>query len=150
MFALADGYLTALAVTEDGAVLAAAGTQGHVYRVSPDRTASLVVDLPERQALTLLRWGAAFLVGTGDVGGVYRAQPPAAAGGRYLSKVLDAEFKARWGTLRWLGTAPPSGPVGNTAKPDSGVGWKAGEKHTGSEGGRSIGSRASDISRPCT
>jgi hypothetical protein len=122
VFALADGYLTALAVADDGSVFAAAGTQGHVFRVTPDRTASLVIDLPERQALTLVRSGASLLVGTGDVGGVYRAQPPAAGGGQYLSKVLDAEFPARWGTLRWLGANVTfETRSGNTAKPD--VAW---------------------------
>ncbi len=124
VFVLPDGYLTALAVAEDGAVFAAAGTEGHVFRVTPDRTASLVVDVPERQALTLVRSGSAILVGTGDVGGIYRAQPPSVAGGQYLSKVLDAEFPARWGTLRWLGTGITfETRSGNTAKPD--VAWNA-------------------------
>jgi hypothetical protein len=126
VFALADGYLTALAVADDGSVFAAAGTQGHVFRVTPDRVASLVIDLPERQALTLVRSGARLLVGTGDVGGIYSAEPPAATGGLYLSKVLDAEFPARWGTLRWMGTHITfETRSGNTAKPDGGwAPWK--------------------------
>jgi outer membrane protein assembly factor BamB len=119
VFTLPDGYLTALAAGEDGGVFAGAGTQGRVYRALPDRTASLVIDLPERQALTLVRSGSTFLVGTGDVGGIYRAQPPPAGGGRYLSKVLDAEFPARWGQLRWQGTKVAfETRSGNTAKPD--------------------------------
>jgi hypothetical protein len=144
VFALPDGYLTALAVADDGSVFAAAGTQGHIYRVRSDRTASLVIDLSERQALTLLRSGTDLLVGTGDVGGIYRARPPAAPGGRYLSKVLDAEFPARWGVLRWLGTqATFETRSGNTAKPDAGwSAWKvlAGIRPSPSGGAGHVGS----------
>ncbi|MBC8131626.1 MAG: hypothetical protein H7X95_01490 [Deltaproteobacteria bacterium] len=146
VFALSDGYLTALAVADDGAVLAAAGTQGHVFRLNADRSAALVIDVAERQALTLLRaGGGAVLVGTGDVGGVYRAQPPsvqpqgpAQAQSTYLSKVLDADWTARWGTLRWLGSQVRfETRSGNTAKPDAGWNdWKAVQKvQTNSEGG---------------
>jgi hypothetical protein len=127
VFALADGYLTSLAVTGDGAVLAAAGTDGHVYRLAGDRTAALVIDVPERQALTLVRGGADVWVGTGDAGGIYHAQAPASGKGVYLSKVLDAEFQARWGALHWLGADVTfETRSGNTAKPDAGWNpWKA-------------------------
>ncbi|MEO8214046.1 MAG: hypothetical protein ABI560_12670 [Myxococcales bacterium] len=135
VFALPDGYLTALAVADDGAVLAAAGTQGHVFRIGPDSTSSsLVIDVSERQVLTLVRaGGGAVLVGTGDVGGVYRAQPPVGhGGGRYLSKVLDAEWPARWGTLRWMGAQLTfETRSGNTAKPDgAGAGDASGTSRT--------------------
>ncbi|HEY4187085.1 MAG TPA: hypothetical protein VGP07_18560 [Polyangia bacterium] len=124
VFALADGYLTSLAVAADGAVLAATGTDGHVYRLAADRTSSLVVDVPERQALTLVRAGAEVWVGTGDGGAIYRAHAPDAGKGQYLSKVLDAEFQARWGTLRWQGAGVAfETRSGNTAKPDAG--WNA-------------------------
>jgi hypothetical protein len=140
VFASPDGYLTALSVADDGSVYAAAGTQGHVYRLLPDRTASLVVDLPERQALTLVRagGGGALLVGTGDAAGMYRAHAPGTAGGHYLSKVLDAEFPARWGVLRWLGNNVTfETRSGNTAKPDQGWnGWKALDRNqTAASGG---------------
>lgn len=132
VFALGDGYLTSLAVTDDGAVLAAAGTQGHVYRLSPDRTASLVVDVPERQVLALLRSGPEVWVGTGDVASLYRASPTKGGQGRYVSKVLDAEFQSRWGALRWQGTgASFDARSGNTAKPDAAWSpWKALEGKT--------------------
>ncbi|HEX2658433.1 MAG TPA: hypothetical protein VHU40_09180, partial [Polyangia bacterium] len=124
MFALPDGYLTALAVADDGAVLAASGTQGHVYRITADRTASLVVDVPERQSLTLLRADAEVWVGTGDSAGLYRAHAPADNAAHYLSKVFDAESPARWGTLRWQGADVTfETRSGNTAKPDAG--WSA-------------------------
>jgi hypothetical protein len=132
IFSIPDGYFTALSVDEKtGDVYAATGTQGRVYRVRPDRTAGLAIDLPERQALTLVPTRAGgelgFLVGTGDVGGVYRARPAAGAS-TYLSKVFDAEARARWGVLRWRGTKGLSIETrsGVTSKPDEG--WSAFQK----------------------
>lgn len=122
VFAVADGYFTALLADEGGGdIFVATGTQGRVYRVRPDRTSSLAMDLPERQALTLVRAGGTFLVGTGDVGGVYRARPAAAGEASYLSRVLDAEFPARWGLLRWHGSRglTVETRAGNTARPDA-------------------------------
>ena len=150
IFSLGDGYLTAVlpdaevtpgagpgagsggaseAISgEGGGVFVATGTQGKVYRVAKDRTAALALDLPERQVLALVRAGASFLAGTGDVGGVYRALPSAGDDARYLSKVLDGEFQARWGMLRWHGTRGVNIETrsGNTAKPDAS--WNAWKK----------------------
>jgi outer membrane protein assembly factor BamB len=121
IFSIGDGYFTALTVDDEGRAFVGTGTEGRVYRVDPDRKAALAIDLPERQALTLLRAGKNFLVGTGDIGGLYRVTPAPAKQATYLSRVLDADFHARWGLLRWhgtheLGVATRSG---NTAKPDA-------------------------------
>jgi hypothetical protein len=152
IFSLTDGYLTAVlpdpevtagatgaagaagsaagATSGDAGadgVYVATGTQGKVYRIFKDRTAALALDLPERQVLTLARAGATFLAGTGDVGGVYRAQASAGPEASYLSKVLDGEFQARWGMLRWHGSRGLTIETrsGNTAKPDSSWnGWR--------------------------
>jgi outer membrane protein assembly factor BamB len=124
VFSIGDGYFTSLLVADEanGAsdVYVSSGTQGRVYRVRADRTAALVIDLPERQALTLARQGETFLIGTGDVGGVYRARPAAAGEATYLSRVLDADYPARWGQLRWHGTRGLGVETrsGNTTKPD--------------------------------
>ena len=126
IFALADGYFTSLVVDDkSGDVYAATGSQGRVYRIRPDRTAALAIDLPERQALTLVRAGTEFLVGTGDVGAIYRARPAAAGEATYLSKVLDAETRAQFGLLRWHGSKGVSIETrsGITAKPDEA--WSA-------------------------
>ena len=95
--------------TARGAPSSAPGSEGRVYRVAPDRTAALAIDIPERQALALLRTANGFLVGSGDVGGVYRAEPAAAKQATYLSRVLDADVRARWGLLRWHGDARARG-----------------------------------------
>jgi hypothetical protein len=147
VFALSDGYLTAL-LADGNSVLAAAGTQGKVYRLLPDRTFALAADLSERQALTLLRAGDGFLVGTGDVGGVYEVRPAGPGDASYLSKVFDGDFFTRWGRLRWMGSPSLQFETrsGNTAKPDrSWTAWKKLESvgWTGADGEGQIASFAS-------
>ncbi len=149
VFALSDGYLTALLADPSGDIYAAAGTQGKVYRLLPDRTFALAADLSERQALTLVRSGDGFLVGTGDVGGVYEVRPAGPGEATYLSKVFDGEFFASWGRLRWTGAPNLAFETrsGNTAKPDkSWTGWKKIEG-AGFDGGEGEGKVASPASR---
>ena len=121
MFAIPDGYFTTLAFDEGGRAYVGTGSEGRVYRVSPDRTAALAIDVSERQTLALLRAGNGFLVGTGDVGGIYRAAPAAPKQATYLSRVLDGEYRSRWGLFRWHGTRDVAieSRSGNTAKPDA-------------------------------
>jgi hypothetical protein len=139
VLALADGYFTALLAGPGGQVYAASGTQGKIHRISPDRTVTLAIDLPERQALSLVSTPEGFLVGTGDVGAVFRVRPAAAGEASYLSKVLDADGPARWGFLRWVGSADLlfETRVGNTGKPDkSWSSWRKLESvgHRGQQG----------------
>jgi outer membrane protein assembly factor BamB len=121
VFSIGDGYFTTLAIDREGRAYVGTGSEGRVWRVDPDRTAALAIDVPERQALALLPAGKGFLVGTGDVGGVFRAEPAAAKQATYLSRVLDAEFRATWGLLRWQGSQALGieSRSGNTAKPDA-------------------------------
>lgn len=122
LFALGDGYFTALLLDSQGNLLAASGSQGKLYRIAPDRTVALVADISERQALSLVPMGGGFLVGSGDVGGVYRVRPAPGAEASYLSKVFDAEAPARWGHLWWTGSRDVvlETRSGNTGKPDAG------------------------------
>jgi hypothetical protein len=143
IFALGDGYFTSLLLGENGAVYVSAGTQGKLYRIGADRTVSLAADLPERQVLSMVRTGDGFLVGTGDIGGVYRVRPTNPGESSYLSKVFDADVPARWGHLRWSGSKDLSFETrtGNTAKPDkSWTDWRKLDKvtHNGVEGEGSV------------
>jgi hypothetical protein len=76
-------------------------------------------DLPERQVLSL-SFDKERLLGSGDAGALYKVttEPPKDAA--YTSKVFDAQFPARWGTLRFRGAGSLSVQTrsGNTAKPD--------------------------------
>lgn len=121
LFALADGYFTGLLADGAGDLLASAGNQGKIFRIAADRTVALAADLPERQALTMVRAGDGLLVGSGDAGAVYRVRP-ADGDATYLSKVFDAEAPARWGRLWWTGSPDTRWETrsGNTGKPDSG------------------------------
>jgi outer membrane protein assembly factor BamB len=149
VFSIGDGYFTTLALDEDGRAYVGTGTEGRVYRVDPDRQAALAIDLPERQALTLLRTGKTFLVGTGDVGGIYRVVPAPARQATYLSRVLDGEFRSHWGLLRWhgvhdLGVETRSG---NTAKPDATWSAFAGLEHPRATGDGGVGQVGSPAAR---
>ncbi len=121
VFSIGDGYFTSLAFDDSGHAFVGTGTEGRVYRVNSDRTAALAIDLPERQALTMARVGETFLVGTGDVGSIYRVVPAPAKQATYLSRVLDGEFRSQWGLLRWVGTHAlgVETRAGNTARPDA-------------------------------
>jgi outer membrane protein assembly factor BamB len=124
LFALADGYFTSLFLDGQGNLFAASGSQGKLYRIAPDRTVVLAADVPERQVLSLVAARGAFLLGSGDAGAVYRAEP-AKGDAIYLSKVFDAEGPAVWGEMWWTG-APDlilETRAGNTGKPDEG--WSA-------------------------
>jgi hypothetical protein len=148
VLALADGYFTALLAGPGGQVYAASGTQGKIHRISPDRTAALAIDLPERQALSLVSTSEGFLVGTGDVGAIFRVRPAAASEASYLSRVLDAEGPARWGFVHWAGSDDLifETRAGNTAKPDkSWSNWRKLESvsHSGWQGqGKVAGEQA--------
>jgi outer membrane protein assembly factor BamB len=125
LFALAEGYFTSLVLDARGNLFAASGSQGKLYRIAPDRTVSLAADVPERQALSLVQAGDGFLVGSGDIGAVYRVRPAVGAEATYLSKVLDAEAPAHWGHVWWTGSRDLvlETRSGNTGKPDAS--WSA-------------------------
>lgn len=127
LHALADNYFTALHVDAHDNLFAAAGTNGRLYLIKPDRTVMTMLDLPERQILTLAfggnpsgKAGDLKLVGTGDAGALYRVDGLPPRNASYVSKVLDASFPARWGTVRWSATGKVKIETrsGNTVRPD--------------------------------
>ena len=122
LFALADGYFTSLFLDGQGNLFAASGSQGKLYRIAPDHTVALAVDVPERQVLSLVSAGGGFLLGSGDVGAIYRVQPAKGDQATYLSKVFDAEAPALWGEVWWTGSHDLvlETRSGNTGKPDDG------------------------------
>jgi hypothetical protein len=129
LFSTADGYFTSLVVDQKtGDVYVSSGAQGRVHKIAADRTSALALDLPERQALALLKTDAGFLVGTGDAGAVYRARASGAGDASYLSKVFDGETRVSWGLLRWRGGKGVSLETrsGLTSKPDDN--WSAWQK----------------------
>jgi outer membrane protein assembly factor BamB len=118
-----DGHLTAVQWAADGAIYAATGKAGHVYRVKADGTYALWLDVDERQVLGMDLEGAHPMFTTGDAGAVYRVLPGPASEALWTSKVLDAQFPSRFGQLSWRGRGKLGFQTrsGNTEKP--GIGW---------------------------
>jgi hypothetical protein len=120
LHALADGYFTALHVDNDGNLWAASGSNGRVYLIKPDRTVLTAIDLPERQVLTLAFDGNDKVLGTGDAGALYQISPNPPKDASYTTKVLDANWIAHWGNVRWSGRGAIGieSRSGNTSHPD--------------------------------
>lgn len=120
LLALDKGYFTDLAQDPQGMLWAADGVEGKVFLLRPDRTVLTAFDLEERQVLALAVDGKEQYMGTGDAGALYRVAAGPAAKAAFLSEVLDAQFIARWGTLRYLasGKLQVESRSGNSVKPD--------------------------------
>jgi len=116
-----EGHVTAMAKGPDGLVYAGIGADGRLYGINPDTRESLtVLDLDERQILSMLMEGDEWIAGTGDAGSLYRVSAAAHSQAGYLTEALDAGFIARWGRVEWKNTAGFSvrARTGNTKKPD--------------------------------
>ncbi len=120
LHALSDSYFTALHVDAEGTVWAAAGSNGRVYLIRPDRTIVTALDLPERQILTLALDGPHRTLGTGDAGALYQIEVGPPKDATWSSKVFDAAFPSKWGNARWSssGSLAVETRAGNTARPD--------------------------------
>jgi hypothetical protein len=120
LFSSDDGHITAVQWAKDGAIYAAIGKGGRIYRVQQNGTNALWIDVDERQVLDLQMLGDHPMFTTGDAGALYRVLPGPSADALWTSKVLDAQFQARFGQLTWRGQGKLSFQTrsGNTEKPD--------------------------------
>ncbi|MCA9576136.1 MAG: hypothetical protein R3B40_30510 [Polyangiales bacterium] len=103
VYAQDDGHFTCVQLDTDGTVYAGVGKDGRVLRVAADRTSSVLIDVEERQVLTIDMLGGEPVLATGDSGAVYRVTDRPAATPVWTSRVLDASFNARFGQLDWRG-----------------------------------------------
>jgi len=116
-----DGaHFTAVELAEDGSVRLGVGKDGRVLSVNSDGSWATLLDLDERQVLALSLGGDDPVVLTGDSGAVYRVRRGAPERGLWTSKVLDAQFQARFGQVHWRGegTLEVLTRTGNTEEPD--------------------------------
>lgn len=100
-----DGHVTDLEIASDGTIYAGGGKDGRIYRVAPDRTTSVWVDVDERQVLSIgLTTDAPYFV-TGDGAAIYRVDPHPTAQPTWTSQIFDATQRAEFGQLVLRGTA---------------------------------------------
>jgi hypothetical protein len=115
-----EGHVTQLQIAADGVIYAAIGHEGRIARIAPDRTSAMWADVDERQVLALDLLGNDPYFATGDGAAIYRVVPERPSNAIWQSKVLDAEFAARWGQLSWRGSGRLQLQTrsGNTERPD--------------------------------
>lgn len=113
-----------LAALADGAVLAATGPAGRLYRIEPSREVLLYsgVDAKQITRFAAVRAGgpspSAFA--TANPGRVVAIGTGVQSPSRYLSAIRDTRTVATWGLVRWdaSGSVRLSTRSGNTAEPD--------------------------------
>ena len=101
LLAREDTHFTDVQWGEDGAIFAAGGNEGRIFKVDPDASYSIWADVEERQVLALdLRSNRPLFV-TGDGGAVYRVLAGTPKNATWTSAALDATFPSSWGRLSW-------------------------------------------------
>lgn len=116
-----DGHFTGVELDSAGVIYVSSGKDGRVYRVMPDRTSAVWIDVDERQVMAISLTHRDPLFVTADVGAIYRVVPGMPAVAEWTSKVLDAEWSARFGDLTWRGEGAIQFQTrsGNTERVDS-------------------------------
>lgn len=129
-----EGHFTSVQLAEDGTLWAGSGKDGRVHRVSPDGAHAVWIDVDERQVLHIDMLGADPLFVTGDAGAVYRVVSGRPENALWTSKVLDAKFVSRFGSLTWRGDGELSFQTrsGNVEEPDTTWSeWSSASRTTG-------------------
>ncbi|MGB8330091.1 MAG: hypothetical protein WCE62_08170 [Polyangiales bacterium] len=129
-----DTHFTAVQWAADGSVYAGEGNEGRIFRVEPDASYSIWVDVEERQVLALDLRGKYPTFVTGDGAAVYRVTSATRHDAVWTSKALDASFASQWGRLVWRGEGRLVFQTrsGNTAEPgETWSPWSKGLKQPG-------------------
>ncbi len=119
-----QAYFTALEAS-DKTVRVASGSGGRVVEVDLEGLSTVILDVEERQVMTLGTLSKKPVLGTSDPAAVHRIQGAAPSDPLWISKVFDATFPARWGRLVLRGEGPVSWQArsGNVKEPDEA--WSA-------------------------
>ena len=106
-----------------GSILLLTDTQGRIYRLDQDRTATLVAQAGEGDATRLIATANGMLAATGNLAKIIRLGNDPGSSGWFESTVHDAGTVARWGRIAWGGSSSRGlafrTRTGNTARPDS-------------------------------
>ena len=134
LIARKDTHFTAVQWGPNGAIFAAGGNEGRIFRVEEDASYSIWTDVEERQVLALdLRANTPTFI-TGDGAALYRVKSGAPKDAVWTSDALDAAFHSEWGRLTWRGNGRFvfQTRTGNTKTPgDTWSGWSKGLKQPG-------------------
>ena len=109
----------------DAGLLVATGNKGKLYRVSEDRTWTMVAAFAAEQVTALLHADAEFVLGTSNPGKLFSLGTRPGTSGTFTSKVKDTDTVSTWGRIRWEAEVPGGSTMevqtraGNTANPDS-------------------------------
>lgn len=113
----------ALVAGLDG-VIVGTGSEARLLSVTPGPSTSSLADADAEQVTALAVASESTLVGTSNLGRVYRLLPRYRDRGEFVSQVKDTATLSRWGRLRWRGEVPAGASIrlfsrsGNTAEPD--------------------------------
>ncbi|MEO7144312.1 MAG: PQQ-binding-like beta-propeller repeat protein, partial [Bryobacteraceae bacterium] len=108
-----------------GQLLFATDERGRIYRLNPDRNATLLTETGQGETTRLVEWRGGIAAATGNMGVLYRLERGVGATGTYESPVHDTGTVARWGRLNWRATPAPGARLafvtrtGNSARPDA-------------------------------
>ena len=108
-----------------GSFLAAAGGEGQLVRLFPDRGEfEVVARLDSLSPNRLLANQQGVFVGAAQSGDIWKLSPQFAEEGEFLSRVEDLELNSRWGRIEWDAEVPQGTGLsvqtrsGNSAEPD--------------------------------
>jgi outer membrane protein assembly factor BamB len=111
-----------LSAQANGSLYFATDGQGRLYKLGPDRKATLMVETNEGEATRLLDAPGGLVAATGDMGKLFRLADGAGTSGSYESPVHDSGSVARWGRITWRGNSTGKVQIatrtGNSARAD--------------------------------
>jgi hypothetical protein len=111
-----------MAAQANGSLFFATDGQGRLYKLGPDRKATLMVETNEGEATRLLDAPGGLVAATGDMGKLFRLADGAGTSGSYESPVHDSGSVARWGRITWRGSSAGKVQIatrtGNSARAD--------------------------------
>lgn len=109
----------------DGTLLFATDGLGRVYRLNPDRRATLILQTNEGETSRLLAAPEGIFATSGSAGKIYKLAAALSPKGEFEAPVHDAGSVARWGRLHWRAEVPRGARVefrtrtGNSSRPDT-------------------------------
>lgn len=130
LWAAPEGPIHALVIDNaTSSILAAAGKNGKLYRVSAaDASYSVVTDIDEPMITALAKADKGFILGSANKAAIYSLETSASqTSGEFASRALDADSTVFWGNLMYNGELSDETKLtwetrtGNTPEPSDGT-----------------------------